>query len=209
MTEQKWMAAGYAFCVAGVAGVGLTDPGHWLDLSDYGPMGHLQWMVLFAALAVAVAMAIRTRGEERCFWLVVAPLVWFLFWRELDFDSNVLTAGDRAYSWGRMFETRLSLPQKLMLYVPSIGLTALWAVYVVRHLGAITRGVRRRLAPATVLWTLGALGLLLGSQLWDRKYVGTNRPPERYTEEALELLGEIAVLVLVVTLARFRPREGP
>ena len=160
MTEQKWMAAGYAFCVAGVAGVGLTDPGHWLDLSDYGPMGHLQWMVLFAALAVAVAMAIRTRGEERCFWLVVAPLVWFLFWRELDFDSNVLTAGDRAYSWGRMFETRLSLPQKLMLYVPSIGLTALWAVYVVRHHISSSMAVRptparRSFADTPTAWRFG------------------------------------------------------
>ena len=195
--------------------LGMLNPDEWLNMQEYGLFQNIQAGVLGLALGMTVLALHSAAGEERTFWIFFVAFAFFFFWRELDLDQEFFE--DRMFSWAYLFRDSVSVKKKIILGVPSITLTLVWGGYLVWQASTIVRVVRQRLHVATLLWgglTLGCFGL---AQIWDkatafqrdwgiRIYDRATKDP--YIEEAFELLGAVAFVLLILELKRL-PGEHP
>ena len=56
------------------------------------------------------------------FWVFVLGFAFFFLWRELDLDQEFFA--DRMFSWAYLFRDSVPLSTKLILGLPSIGLSS-------------------------------------------------------------------------------------
>jgi len=103
-------------------------------LAEGGPFQNLQLTLLAWALLLCGFTARSNRGHERSVMVYLLAPCFYLFWREADWDKDVLSLhlgqeGIRMFSWrylGTASESPLIL--KLVFGVVSIRLVAAWAV---------------------------------------------------------------------------------
>lgn len=193
--------------VLGTVVLGLFNPDEWLNLEEYGLFQNVQAGVLGIALGMTVLALFRAEGEQRPFWIFVLGFAFFFFWRELDLDQEFFE--DRMFSWAYLFRDSVPMKNKLLLGVSSITLALGWGSHLVWQAATIVRTVGQRIHAATVLWgglTLGCFGL---AQIWDKAtaferdwgiqiYDRATKDP--YVEEAFELLGAVAFVLLILEL---------
>lgn len=191
-----------------LAGFTLPNGRFWITY-DLGPFGLLQWATLLAALGLLVHHLIRSRrgGEVEPFAVLFTALVFILAWREVEVDQILF--GTRAFSWARFADPEMPLGIKLGLYLPSLLFTLGVLAYAVRSRPAL-RKVRLRGRPFVRL-LIWALALLFVSQVWDlgrsiHRHYGITLFLSRVVEEAIEWVGELAVLFSAIEL---RLEEAP
>lgn len=194
--------------------LGFRDPESWMSMQDRGNFQLVQSAVLAVPLIAVLLMIRNTTGDERAFWVLVVGVAFFLFWRETDVDNQFFDA--RAFSWKYLAKDDVPLHVKLLLGIPSITLATLYAAFVLRRIPLLLREVRSRIVPQTIFWTAVTLGALLLSQIWDRAriledHIGFRLPAshdDSYSEEAMEMAGELAFAFLVLTVRYMSKRTG-
>ncbi|GMV82390.1 MAG: hypothetical protein AMXMBFR7_35740 [Planctomycetota bacterium] len=208
-------ALAFALACAACLILNATQPETWLNLEEWGAWQNTQNAVLFLALVLIVRAAVRAQYEARAAFVFVLGFIFFLFWRELDLDKELF--GARMFSWTYLewSEDKMSWRVKVLLGGLSIGLSLGYLAFVLLNPRRIFRGLRDRMQPAVVLWGgIGGLFLAL-AQLWDKAamiyrhlHVTIRSPEDKdpFDEEALELLGEIGMLLFVLALVRTVPR---
>ena len=196
--------------------LGLLDAEEWLSMQEYGLFQNVQAGVLGLALGLSLLSLWRAEGETRAFWILVLGFAFFFFWRELDLDQEFFE--DRMFSWAYLFRDSVPLTSKIILGLPSLGLSLAWGGYVVWRAPTLVAGLRQRSQTASAVWgglTLACFGL---GQIWDKAtafqrdwgiqiYDRATKDP--YIEEAFELLGAVAFVLLIVVLRRAGPDSWP
>lgn len=194
-------------CVLGALVLGMFNPDEWLNMQEYGLFQNIQASVLGGAFGLSLLRLFRSEGDERTFWIFFVAFAFFFFWRELDLDQEFFE--DRMFSWAYLFRDSVPVKNKIILGVPSITLALVWTSHLVWQAPTIVHTVWQRLQTATVVWgglTLTCFGL---AQIWDKTtalqrdwgiqiYDRATKDP--YVEEAFELLGGVAFLILIMTL---------
>ena len=204
----------FAGCGLATLVLGLLDAGAWLSMREYGLFQNVQAGVLGLALGLSLLSLWRAEGQARVFWVFVLGFAFFFVWRELDLDQEFFA--DRMFSWAYLFRDSVPLSTKLILGLPSIGLSLAWGGYVVWRAPLLAAGLRHSGRGASLVWaglTLACFGL---GQIWDkatafqrdwgiRIYDRATKDP--YVEEAFELLGAVAFVLLIVELRRTGPER--
>lgn len=197
----------FASCVVATLVLGMCNPNEWLNMQEYGLFQNIQAGVLGLAFGLSLLTLFRSGGDERTFWIFFVAFAFFFFWRELDLDQEFFE--DRMFSWAYLFRDSVPVKNKIILGVPSMTLALGWVGHLVWQAPTIMRTVWQRIHAATVLWgglTLACFGL---AQIWDKTtafqrdwgiqiYDRATKDP--YVEEAFELLGAVAFLLLILVL---------
>jgi hypothetical protein len=186
------------------------DPDHTLPgyLAESGPFQNLQLALLGWALLLCVVAIWRYQGHERgAAVLLVGPL-FFLFWREADWDKDYFSAwlgagqGVRMFSWKYLWAgSEMPLTLKIVFGVVSLGLVAAWLAVCWRFRAA-WRTFRSLVWTRPVFFWLVLSGVsFAGSQVLERSGLvpGLTRGiRDPYVEEGPELLGALALLCFVI-----------
>ena len=199
----------FVSCGVAVLALGLIEAEEWLSMQEYGLFQNVQAGVLGLALTLSLLSLWRAEGEGRAFWIFVLGFAFFFFGRELDLDQEFFE--DRMFSWAYLFRDSVPLSSKIILGLPSLGLSLTWGSYVAWRAPTLVAAARQRSRAASVVWsalTLACFGL---AQVWDKTTafqrdwgieVCDRATKDPYIEEALELLGGVAFVLLIVALRR-------
>lgn len=226
VTPTKRWPALHWYCLLGW----LIAAAHLLDLSrlrlertlpaylaEDGPFQNLQLLVLAGALGLCLLGLGRFRDARRGALVFLVGPLFYLFWREADWDKDHFSAllgaqqGVRLFSWRYLWSgSEVPTLLKVLWGGVSLGLLAAWlrACWRVRTTWpTLTRLVKTPPVRFWLVLTLGCLGL---SQMVERIGLVPHVPGVRdpYWEEALELLGELALLSFMILLfetARMNP----
>lgn len=178
-------------------------------LAEDGPFQNLQLMLLGWALGICGLGLWRFRGDRRQALVFLLGPLFFLFWREADWDKDHLSAllgarqGVRMFSW-RYLWSGAEVPAllKVLWGTVSLGLIAAWLMACWRVRAAWPALVRLVKTPPVQFWlglTLVCLGLSQGlERLGLVPHLRGVRDP--YWEEAPELLGEVALVSFMILL---------
>ena len=178
-------------------------------LAKGGPFQNLQLVVLGGTVLVCIRGIRRHEGLLRGAWVILSGPFFYLFWREADFDKDYLSAwlgfgGIRMFSWRYLTLGEVPLQLKLVLRTISLALTATWLGLCWRFRASLT--VLRDLIftrQAGFWLAMGVIRLAIPQSL-DWGWVLPDlreRVSDPYLEESPELLGELALLFLALTLA--------
>jgi len=190
-------------------------------MAEGGPFQNLQLMLLGWALLLCLWGAWRLEHTIRrvtFFWL--GPL-FYLFWREADWDKDVFSAwfglerGVRMFSWRYLWNGG-ELPWLLRVIwgAVSLGMVAVWAYGCWRARAVWPLFLRMLRSPPVVFWLGLTLFILIAAQAVERLGLAPASVPgvrDPYSEEAPELLGEFALLCSVIHFieqARALPRAN-
>ncbi len=196
--------------------LGLLGAEEWLSMQEYGLFQNVQAVLLGWAFALSLLSLWRAEGQTRTFWVFVLGFAFFFFWRELDLDQEFFE--DRMFSWAYLFRDSVPLTNKVILGLPSLGLSLAWGGYMVWRGPTLVAMLRRYNQTPSVVWgglTLVCFGL---AQIWDKAtafqrdwgiqiYDRATKDP--YIEEAFELLGAVAFVLLILVLRRAEPDSWP
>lgn len=182
-----------------------TQPGY---LAEGGPFQNLQLILLGWALLLGVAAIWRSRRHARGGAVFLAGPLFFLFWREADWDKDYLSAwlgarqGVRMFSWKYLWAgSEMPLALKVIFGATSLGLVAAWLAVCWRFRAA-WRTFRNLVWTRPVFFWLVLSGVsFAGSQVLERSGLVpslTRGIRDPYVEEGPELLGALAVLCFVI-----------
>lgn len=195
------------------------DPDHSLAgyLAEGGPFQNLQLLLLGWSLALSVWALWRLEGTARGAMVFLVGPLFYLFWREADWDKDIFSAwfgveqGVRMFSWRYLWKGG-ELPWQLRLVwgVVSLGLVATWgwACWRARKAGRTFWQIMT-LIPVW-FWLALAVLCLAASQAAERLSLLPPSPArDPYLEEAPELLGELALLCFVIHFFEAAKRISP
>ncbi|MCZ7646543.1 MAG: hypothetical protein M5U26_14865 [Planctomycetota bacterium] len=217
--EARWFARSlgvFAFVALACLIVSFTEPESWIgSLEEYSPFQNLQAAVLGVAFFANLYAIFRTAGDRRNLFAFALFFTFFLFWREMDLDKEFLHA--RMFSWTYLFKSddKIPLVNKILLGAFSIGTAVSWLVFAALRFGSIRRSIAAHLQPRIVFWAALTFLLLFLAQIWDKAsmiarhvhvVVHDMADKDPFDEEALELVGEVGVLFLVLAVMRTPPR---
>lgn len=213
----------YCLLAWGAVALHLLDlsrlhPDHTLPayLAEDGPFQNLQLMLLGWALGICGLGLWRFQGDRRQALVFLLGPLFFLFWREADWDKDHLSAllgarqGVRMFSW-RYLWSGAEVPTllKVLWGTVSLGLAAAWLVACWRVRTAWPTLVRLVKTPPVLFWLGLTGGCLALSQVLER--VGlvshTSGVRDPYWEEAPELLGEVALVSFMILLFEHARRK--
>jgi len=170
--------------------------------------------VLLGGAGVLCLVAMVRRRAGYWWWVGPAFICLFMCWREVEVDDRYL--GEHAFSWKYLFEATTPLPERLLLGIPSVGLSLAVLVVCLAKARRIIETLKRRDLRVGVLLFAAGLGLYMLAQAYDRawgwsqKYSlylpGFHGHRDDFWEEWFELIGAAAILMGV--LNHFRRRAG-
>lgn len=160
--------------------------------------------------------AILCRGGRRGgygWWVAPAFICFFMCWREIELDQRYFRV--HAFSWKYLLDGRTTIPERLLLGVPSLGISLVVLVVCLANARQIMATVKRRDLRVGVMLFAAGLGLYVVSQGYDRAWgweqdYGLHLPGFRghrddFWEEWLELAGAASIFMGV--LDHFRRRR--
>jgi len=174
-------------------------------------------LLALACLACVWAM-VRTGWRKADFYWWVAPafICFFMCWREIEIDERYL--GAHAFSWNYLISHShhsTTTSQRLILGIPSLGLSLLVALLCIRHARMLLAALRQRHQRVGLVLFATGIGCYLLAQIYDRGHGLLSRHGialpgfvahrDDFWEEALELTGALAIFMAVVAWYRARP----
>jgi len=155
------------------------------------------------------------RGRAGYWWWVAPAFIClFMCWREIELDQRYFRV--HAFSWKYLADGRTPVSERLLLGIPSLGLSLVVLVVCLANARRIVATARRRDLRVGVWLFVVGLGLYLVAAGYDRAWgweqdYGLYLPGFRghrddFWEEWLELKGAVAVLMGV--LDHFRRRKS-
>jgi len=196
-----------------VRAVASYETTRWLSIED-GVFEMAQAGLLVLATVLCMTAMVKGRGGEWRWWVVPTFICFFMAWREIELDNRYL--GENAFSWKYLLGYEPVAPwARVVMGVPSVGLSLLVLIHGVRHGRALARTIRRRRLRHGVVLFLAGIGLYLAAQVYDRAWgfvedygiflPGFRAHRDTYWEELLELAGAVAVAMAVIRHFRLRP----
>lgn len=186
------------------------DPDHALPgyLAEGGPFQNLQLILLGWALLLGAVAIWRHRGHDRGAAVFLVGPLFFLFWREADWDKDYFSAwlgtgeGVRMFSWKYLWAgSEMPLALRMIFGVVSLGLAAVWLAACWRVRAAWQTFWRLVWTRPVFFWLVLSGVAFAGAQILDRSGLVpslTRCIRDPYVEEGPELLGALVLLCFVI-----------
>jgi hypothetical protein len=187
-------------------------------LAEDGPFQNLQLLLLAWALALCGLGLWRFQEDRRRAMVFLSGPLFYLFWREADWDKDHLSAllgadkGVRMFSWRYLWSgTEVPIRIKVLYGTVSLGLVAAWLEACRRARATWPMLVHWVSTPPVRFWLGLTLVCLVSSQALERlglmPHASDVKDP--YWEEALELLGEVALVSFMILLFELARQKLP